>query len=138
MTEIQSEINALEALKRPVLDIVRMTKEIEELSREITLCENQLGDSGNALSGSEIRAKMEALSEQRIKLQREQKSLFAEREKSRLRIQGVKDNLSSIQLRITESENNINAKQNLMRDLDEVKAHLARVQEDTKVLSSQT
>jgi chromosome segregation ATPase len=124
----------LETLKRPVLDIIRMSKEIEELSREITLCENQLGDFGGALSASEIRTKMDLLSEQRIKLQRDQKSLFSEKEKGRLRIQGFKDKMSSIHLRITEFENSISTKKNLTRDLEDLKSQLSKVHDDTKVI----
>jgi chromosome segregation ATPase len=110
-----------------------MTKEIEDLSREITLCENQLGDS-NGLSGTEIRQKMDSLSDQRNKLQKDQKSLFTEREKSRLRIQAFKDKLSTIQLRITEFENNINKKENLIKDLEDFKIQLNKIQQDVKVL----
>jgi len=130
---IKVELKALEGLRRPVQDITRYNKEIEELSREITRCENQLGESGGSLSGAEIRAKMDSLNEQRTKLQREQKAMSAEKEKARVRIQGLKDQISSMKFRLGEGENKINAKKGFVRDMEEAKAQLHRAQEDIEV-----
>jgi chromosome segregation ATPase len=120
-------------LKRPVQDITRYTREIEDLTREISRYESQLGESGGALSGAEIRAKIDSLNEQRVKLQREQKGVISEKEKARIRIQGFKDQISSMRLRLGEGENKIASKNGLMRDLNEAKAQLASVQEDIQV-----
>jgi seryl-tRNA synthetase len=130
---IKVELKALEGLRRPVQDITRYNKEIEELSREITRCENQLGESGGSLSGAEIRAKMDSLNEQRTKLQREQKAMSAEKEKARVRIQGLKDQISSMKFRLGEGENKINAKKGFVRDMEEARAQLQRAQEDIQV-----
>ena len=133
MGSIKVELKALEGLRRPVQDITRYNKEIEELSREITRCENQLGESGGSLSGAEIRAKMDSLNEQRTKLQREQKAMSAEKEKARVRIQGLKDQISSMKFRLGEGENKINAKKGFVRDMEEARAQLQRAQEDIQV-----
>lgn len=133
VNEIKQEMKALEALKRSIQDISRFSKETEELSREITRCENSLGDSGGSLSGAEIRAKMDELIEQRGKLQRQQKGMIAEKEKARLRIQGMKDQISSLRFKLGEGENRVNAKKTFLRDLDEAKTQLRKAHEDVKV-----
>ena len=120
-------------LKRPVQDIVRTTKEITDLEREITRCENQLGGSGGALSGAEIRQKMISLNEQRGKLQRELKMTATEKEKGRQRIQGLKDSVSALKFRVGEGENKLAAKKNFLRDIEEYKTSVANAQEDIKV-----
>jgi chromosome segregation ATPase len=125
----------LEGLKRPVQDISRYTKEIEELKHEITRCENQLGDSGGSFSGADIRANMDSLNEQRAKLQRELKATSAEKEKARVRVQGFKDTISSLKFRVGEGENKINAKKAFVRDLDEAKEQLNAAQEDIQALN---
>jgi chromosome segregation ATPase len=124
------EIKSLESLKRPVQDVSRYTKEIEDLRREIIRCENQLGESGGSLSGAEIRTKMDSLNEQRTKLQREQKATSAEKEKGRVRIQGLKDTISSLKFRLGEGDNKVNAKKTFVRDLDEARKQLNGAQED--------
>lgn len=129
-------MKSLESLKRPVQDVARYTKEIEELQREINRCESQLGDSGGSLSGAEIRAKMDSLHEQRAKLQREQKAGTAEKEKARVRIQGLKDSISSLKFRLGEGENKINAKKSFVRELDETKKQLNTTQDDIQVQCS--
>ena len=131
--ELKAEMKSLEGLKRPVQDSTRYTKEIEDLSREIILCENSLGGSGGSLSGAEIRAKMDSLNEQRGKLQREQKAVTVEKEKSRIRIQGIKDQIASIRIRIGEGENKVNAKETIMKDLAEAKNRLRHANEDITV-----
>lgn len=133
VSEIKAEIKSLEALKRPIQDISRYTKEIDDLSREITRCENSLGESGSSLSGAEIRAKMESLNEQRGKLQREQKAISQEKEKARSRIQGMKDHISSLRFRLGEGQNKINAKKTFLRDIEEAKTQLRKANEDVKV-----
>lgn len=133
VSEIKVEIKSLEALKRPVQDISRYTKEIDDLSREIARCENQLGESSKSLSGAEFRARMDSLNEQRAKLQRELKTLAADKEKSRLRIQGLKDQISSMQFQIGEGENKVNAKVTFLRDIEEAKAQSLKANEDIKV-----
>jgi chromosome segregation ATPase len=133
VSKIKVELKALESLRRPIQDITRYTKETEDLSREITRCENQLGESGGSLSGAEIRAKMDSLNEQRTKLQREQKATVAEKEKSRVRIQGLKDQISSMKFRLGEGENKVNAKKNFVRDMEEAKAQLRRAHDDIQV-----
>jgi len=133
VNEIRTEMKALESLKRPVQDISRFTKEVEELTREIARVENLLGEAGGSLSGAEIRAKMGFLNEQRAKLQREQKALISEKEKARLRIQGMKDQISSLRFKLSEGENKVNAKKNFLRDLEEAKNQLRKADEDVKV-----
>ena len=133
VNEIRTEMKALESLKRPVQDISRFTKEVEELTREIARVENLLGEAGGSLSGAEIRAKMGFLNEQRAKLQREQKALISEKEKARLRIQGMKDQISSLRFKLGEGENKVNAKKNFLRDLEEAKNQLRKADEDVKV-----
>ena len=134
VNEIKSEIKSLESLKRPIQDISRFSKEIEELSQEIVRVENLLGDLGGAMSGAEIRAKMDGLNEQRGKLQRELKGVNNEKEKARLRIQGMKDQISSLRFKLGEGKNKINAKKTFQRDLGEAKAQLQKAHEDVKVL----
>ncbi len=133
VSEIKVEMKSLEALKRPIQDISRYTKEIDDLSHEITRCENSLGESGGALSGAEIRAKIDSLNEQRGKLQRDQKSISQEKEKARLRIQGMKDQISSMRFRLGEGENKINAKQRFLADIEEARTQLRKANEDVKV-----
>ena len=133
VNEIRTEMKALESLKRPVQDISRFTKEVEELTREIARVENLLGEAGGSLSGAEIRAKMDSLNEQRAKLQREQKGLVSEKEKARLRIQGMKDQISSLRFKLGEGENKVNAKKTFLRDLEEAKSQLQKAHEDVKV-----
>lgn len=135
VSEIKAELKALESLRRPIQDITRHTKEIDDLSREITRCENQLGESGGSLSGAEIRSRMDSLNEQRTKLQREQKAMVAEKEKARVRIQGLKDQISSMKYRLGEGENKVNAKKGFVGDMEEAKAQLRRAQEDIQVHS---
>jgi DNA repair protein RAD50 len=133
VNEIRTEMKALESLKRPVQDISRFTKEVEELRREIARFENLLGEAGGSLSGAEIRTKMDSLNEQRAKLQREQKGLGSEKEKARLRIQGMKDQISSLRFKLGEGENKVNAKKTFLRDLEEAKSQLRKAHEDVKV-----
>ena len=76
---------------------------------------------------------MDSLNEQRTKLQREQKAMVAEKEKARVRIQGLKDQISSMKYRLGEGENKINAKKGLVRDMEEARAQLQRAQEDIQV-----
>jgi chromosome segregation ATPase len=133
---IKVEIKSLESMRRPVQEITRYTKEIEDLTRDIARYESQLGESGNTRSGAEIRAKMDSLNEQRLKLVRDQKSIQAEKEKSRIRIQGLKDQISSIRIRVGEGENKLLSKIGLVRDLNEAKEQLAKAAEDIKVIHS--
>lgn len=135
VSEIKVEMKSLEALKRPLQDISRYTKEIDDLSREITRCENSLGESGGSLSGAEIRAKIDSLNEQRGKLQREQKAMSQEKEKGRLRIQGMKDQISSMRFRLGEGENKVNARKTFSRDIEEARNQLRKANEDVKVYS---
>lgn len=127
-------MKSLETLKRSVQEIMRTTKEIEDLFREISRCEQELGGSGGSLSGAEIREKMDRLNDSRAKLQREQKSVSAEKEKARIRIQGLKDEISNLRFRLGEGENKVNAKKTFLRDLEDARAHLQKAQEDAKVL----
>lgn len=76
---------------------------------------------------------MDSLNEQRTKLQREQKATLAEKEKARVRIQGFKDQISSLKFRLGEGENKVNAKKSFVRDLEEASAQLRRAQEDIQV-----
>jgi chromosome segregation ATPase len=135
VSEIKVGMKSLEALKRPLQDISRYTKEIDDLSREISRCENSLGESGGSLSGAEIRAKIDSLNEQRAKLQREQKAMSQEKEKARLRIQGMKDQISSLRFRLGEGENKVNAKKAFSRDIEETRNQLRKANEDVKVYS---
>jgi chromosome segregation ATPase len=130
---LKSESRTLESLKRPIQDIARYSKEIDDLEREIARYEGQLRDSGGALSGAEIRAKMDALNERRTKIQRDLKATTAEKEKSRVRIQGYKDQISSTKFRLTEGENRVNAKKSFLRDLEESKELLIKAQDEVKV-----
>src|SRR6202022_4933441 len=102
-------------MKRPVQEITRHTKEINDLTREIARCEAQLGEAGGALSGAEIRTKMDSLNEQRVKLQREQKAMMADKEKSRIRIQGLRDEVSSMRIRLGGGENRVHLKIGFIR-----------------------
>jgi len=113
---------------------MRYSKEIDDLKREIARCESQLGESGGSLSGAEIRGKMDSLNDQRAKLQRESKSTASEKEKARVRVQGLKDQLSSMKFRLGEAENKVNAKATIMRDLEDAKTQLVKAQEEIKVL----
>jgi chromosome segregation ATPase len=131
--ELKVQIKTLENLKRPVQDIARYTKEVEDLTREIGRLEAQLGESGGALSGAEIREKMDSLNEQRSKLSKESKAMAVEKEKARVRIQGLKDQLSNIRWRLGEGENKVNAKKTFQRDLEEAQTQLRKAQEDVKV-----
>jgi DNA repair protein RAD50 len=133
VSKIRNEMKSLESLKRPIQDISRYTREIEDLQREITRVENQLGETGGALSGADIRAKMDSLNEQRAKLQKEQKNLTSEKEKARLRIQGMKDQISSLRFKLGEGENKVNAKKTFLRDIEDAKTHLQKAHEDVKV-----
>jgi len=76
---------------------------------------------------------MDSLNEQRTKLQREQKATLAEKEKARVRIQGLKDQISSMKFRLGEGENRVNAKKTFVRDLEEARTQLRRAQEDIQV-----
>ena len=136
VSDIKIEVKSLEGLKRPIQDIMRTTKEIEDLSREITRCENQLGGSGGSLSGAEIREKIDSLNEQRAKLQREQRAIAVDKEKARIRIQGLKDEISNLRIRLGEGENKVNTKKNLLRDLEDTKLQLEKTNEDVKVYLS--
>jgi len=127
-------MKSLETLKRPVQDIMRTTKEIEDLLREISRCEQELGGSGGSLSGAEIREKMDKLNDFRAKLQREQKSVASEKEKARIRIQGLKDEISNLRFRLGEGENKVHTKKTFLRDLEDARAQLQKAQEDAKVL----
>ena len=77
---------------------------------------------------------MDSLNEQRTKLQREQKATLADKEKARVRIQGLKDQISSMKFRLGEGENRVNAKKTFVRDLEEARTQLRRAQEDIQVL----
>jgi chromosome segregation ATPase len=79
---------------------------------------------------------MDSLHEQRAKLQREQKAATAEKEKARVRIQGLKDSISSLKFRLGEGENKINAKKSFVRELDEAKKQLNTTQDDIQVQCS--
>ena len=131
--ELKVQIKTLENLKRPVQDIARYTKEVEDLTREIGRLEAQLGESGGALSGAEIHEKMDSLNEQRSKLSKESKAMAVEKEKARVRIQGLKDQLSNIRWRLGEGENKVNAKKTFQKDLEEAQTQLRKAQEDVKV-----
>lgn len=120
-------------MKRPVQDITRYTKEINDLTRDIKRYEIQLGEAGGSLSGAEIRAKMDSLNEQRVKLQRDQKSVTLEKEKMRVRIQGFKDQDQSMKIRVWEEENKLTSKNGLIRDIAEVKTQLQKVNDDIMV-----
>jgi chromosome segregation ATPase len=120
-------------MKRPVQEITRHTKEIDDLTREITRYEVQLGEAGGSLSGAEIRAKMDSLNEQRVKLQRDQKSVTLEKEKMRVRIQGLKDQIQSIKIRVWEEETKLTTINGLLRDLEDVKTQLRKVNDDIQV-----
>ena len=76
---------------------------------------------------------MDSLNEQRTKLQREQKATLAEKEKARVRIQGLKDQISSMKFRLGEGENRVNAKKTFVRDLEDARTQLRRAQEDIQV-----
>ena len=103
------------------------------MEREITRFETQLQDSGGALSGGEIRLKMDTLTEQRTKLQRELRATTAEKEKSRVRIQGYKDQIASTKFRLTEGENRVNVKRTIEKDIEEAQEQLAKAQQEVKV-----
>lgn len=133
VSELKVELKSLENLRKPVQEIMRYTKEIDDLTREITGCESQLGESGRSLTGAEIRAKMDELNEQRSKLQREQKSLLSEKDKARTRIQGLKDQISQMKFRLGEGENKLNAKVTFTRDLEDARTQLRKAQEEIKV-----
>ena len=59
--------------------------------------------------------------------------MSAEKEKARVRIQGLKDQISSMKFRLGEGENKINAKKGFVRDMEEARAQLQRAQEDIQV-----
>jgi len=131
--ELKVQIKTLENLKRPVQDIARYTKEVDDLTCEIGRLEAQLGESGGALSGAEIREKMDSLNEQRSKLSKESKAMAGEKEKARGRIQGLKDQLSNMRWRLGEGENKVNAKKTFQKDVEEAQSQLRKAQEDVKV-----
>jgi chromosome segregation ATPase len=133
VSELKVHLKTLENLRKPVQEIMRYTREIDELTHEISRYESQVGESGGSLTGAEIRAKMEEFNEQRSKLQREQRSLLAEKEKAKARIQGLKDQISQMKFRLGEAENKLNAKGTMSRDLEEAAAQLRKAQEDIKV-----
>jgi chromosome segregation ATPase len=136
VSKLKDELKSLESLKRPVQEIMRYTKEVDDLTREIARYEAQLGESGGTLSGAEIRTKMDSLNEQRTKLQREQKMLAAEKDKAKSRIQGLKEQITQMKFRLSEAENKVNAKTTFARDLEEARDQLRKAQEEIKVLLS--
>ena len=131
---LKSELRALENLKRPVGEITRFTKEIEEVRREIARIEAGLVDAGGkGLSGEEIRAKMEGLDEERGRFAREVRGVTAEKERARVKIQGLKEGISGVKVRIGEGESRISARRGLMRDIEDVQGQIEKARDDMKV-----
>jgi DNA repair protein RAD50 len=129
----KDEMKSLESLRRPIQDISRLTKEIQDLDREVRRCETALGESGGSLSAAEIRSKMDSLTDQRGKLQRDIKLLAAEKEKARMRIQGLKDAVAGTKALLAESESELAVKRRVLKDIDEAKAQLNKAQGEIKV-----
>ena len=135
METLKKDIKDLEGLKRPLQEMSRLSTEIDDLGREIRSDESQLGNSSGSVSGAEIRAKMDSLNDQRTKLRREQKSVGIEKEKSMMRVQGLREQLSSLKYRISEGENKLNAKKGFERDLEDARAAIVKANEDIQVWS---
>jgi len=89
---------------------------------------------GRGLSGEEIRAKMEGLNEEKGRLAREVKGVAAEKERARGKIQGLKEGISEIKVRIGEGESRISARMGLTRDIEDVQGQMEKAVGDIKVL----
>jgi DNA repair protein RAD50 len=131
---LKTDLRGLENLRRPVGEIARLSKEIEESRREVSRAEAALGEGGRGMSGEEIREKMGRLNEERGRLGREVRVVAGEKEKARSRIQGLREAISGVRVRIGEGESKVVARRGVVRDIEDVKGQMEKARQDIEVL----
>lgn len=130
---LKTDLRGLENLRRPVGEIARLSKEIEESRREVSRAEAALGEGGRGMSGEEIRERMGRLNEERGRLGREIRVVAAEKEKARSRIQGLREGISGVRVRIGEGESKVVARRGVVRDIEDVKGQMEKARQDIEV-----
>jgi chromosome segregation ATPase len=85
------------------------------------------------MSGEEIRERMGRLNEERGRLGREIRVVAAEKEKARSRIQGLREGISGVRVRIGEGESKVVARRGVVRDIEDVKGQMEKARQDIEV-----
>ncbi|KAK9464743.1 AAA domain-containing protein [Lipomyces arxii] len=131
---LKQELQQLEALRRPVSDILRTTRELSDLELEIAEYTSQLNDSGSGRSLEEIENDRQAVTNTISQLRKELTKILEEKERSRNLISGLENQMRDRKIALNKKVADLQSKHDLVNRVEMIQREIEETKSQMEIL----